>query len=36
MRPRQMTVMMLITMYTWYNGTQTGDSDDVDCYVHMV
>ena len=33
---RQMTVMMLITMSTWYNGTQTGDSDDVDCYVHIM
>ena len=33
---RHVTVMMLITMYTWYNDTKTGDSDDVDYYVHMV
>ena len=37
MTPRQVTVMMLITMYTtWYNDTQTDDSDDVDHYVHRV
>ena len=33
---RQMTVMMLITMFTYYNDTQTSDSDDVDYYVHRV
>ena len=33
---RQVTVMMLITMFTWYNDTQTDDSNDVDYYVHMV
>ena len=33
---RQMTVMMLIIMATGYNDTQTGDSDDVDYYVHRV
>ena len=36
MSPRRLTVMMLITMCKWYNDTQTGDSDDVDYYVHMV
>ena len=35
MTPRQVTVMMLIAMYTWYNDTQTGDSDYVDYYVHI-
>ena len=33
---RQVTVVMLITMFTGYNDTQTGDRDDVDYYVHMV
>ena len=33
---RQVTVMMMITMFTWYNDTQTYDSNDVDYYVHMV
>ena len=33
---RQMTVMMLIIMFTGYNVTQTVDSDDVDYYVHRV
>ena len=36
MTPRQVTVMMLITMFTGYNDTQTGDSYDIDYYVHMV
>ena len=36
MTPRQVTVMMLIIMSTWYNDTQTDDSDDVDYYVHGV
>ena len=36
MAPRQVTVMMLIAMFTWYDDTQTGYSDDVDYYVHMV
>ena len=33
---RQVTEMMLIIMFTWHNDAQTGDSDDVDYYVHMV
>ena len=33
---RQVTVMMLIIMFTGYNDTQRCDSDDVDYYVHMV
>ena len=33
---RDVTVMMLITMFTWYDDAQTGDSDDVDHYVHRV
>ena len=28
MTHRQVTVMMLITMFTWYNNTKAGDSDD--------
>ena len=36
MSPRRLTVMMLITMSTGYNDTQTDDSNDVDYYVHVV